>query len=67
MVMKPAATSLARVKKGYVEVIGEGVIWACSTNKNKCWDDCDTDDESRYRASFFCIARIHDLSLSNIL
>ena len=38
------AEQLAQTKKGYVEVIGEGVIWACSTNKNKCWDACETTD-----------------------
>jgi len=36
---------LAQTKKGYVEVIGEGIIWACSTNKNKCWSECELTDE----------------------
>ena len=39
------AETLAQTKKGYVEVIGEGVIWACSTNKNKCASDCAVDDD----------------------
>jgi hypothetical protein len=46
-VCDPALTdeeALAQTKKGYVEVIGEGVIWACSTNKNKCASDCATTD-----------------------
>ena len=38
------AEALAQTKKGYVEVIGEGVIWACSTNKNKCASECETTD-----------------------
>jgi hypothetical protein len=37
------AQALTQAKKGYVEIIGEGSIFACSSNKNNCASACTGD------------------------
>ncbi|HZV46345.1 MAG TPA: hypothetical protein VFG06_03225 [Thermodesulfovibrionales bacterium] len=60
------AEVLGQTKKGYVEIIGEGTIWACSTNKNKCWSECEITDLFTLPGKLLEHCTNSDLSISDV-